>query len=1127
MAAAWLGCWLCSVLIWGQAWADNWPAMADTVFRRYTHEQGIPHPVVTSIAQTGDGFIWIGTENGLARWDGYRFRQYAANSGEPGSLPGNSIIQLHGDRRGRLWLLFNNGMIAWHDAQRDQFVPVPALSGNPALRLITITDAADGGLLVGTAAGLARVSEDGRKVVLPPPAAAADQPSLNDPVGVLRHDHHGRLWMATRNGLWFKPAQAVRWQPVPLPLLPAQPAIVALQPLLDGHMLISSATHGLFRVDPVRGEVKRQEIDQAAHALLTQARFISMVEVRPGEVWLGSPTQGILRLDLASGQSRRLQHDPARPTSLPGDAIHQLFIDRGGLLWVGTQRGLGLHDPGQTGVLTVFADPGQANRIQGPDVRAVLALDPRRILLGLSGQGVNLLDPQQQNVSPILPSLHKKMVQGICHVPSGDLYFATESGVVRSDNRGENPYAVPRADHSAPVQSGVVAYMAGRVWVGSVDGLWQLDPLQARPVLTRVPGSDALHGASIRSLAWDGKDALWIGSNSIGLYNYDMRLQRLSKVPLQPQAGANQFTFIATLHIDARGRLWVGSQGDGIAVLPDARHPAAGAIQLIGNAQGLPNLMVNRFVPDEQGRIWASTDGGLARIDPQTMRAEALQRADGVQIEVFWAGSGSKTAAGDIIFGGSGGITIVRPQHLKAKQPGSPPLVLTDIRQGGREVRQPPPDGTLEIPANANSLAVEFAALDFAAPERVRYAYLLEGYDDDWIKTPATRRLAAYTNLPPGQYRLHLRADQHTGDWQPGALQDANPQHRVLQIRVLPHWWQTWWVRTLFAILIVSSLPLLIHLRTRRLHERRQELEQQVRQRTLELDHKQQELIDANASLNQANGELAQSLGHLKEAQVKLLQQEKLASIGTLTAGISHEINNPTNFAHVGAYNLATDLSELHDFLWQLAGEEAEPALLAAIDERFAKLRVSLATVQEGTTRIRDLVRDLRTFSRLDMAQWTETPIGEGLRATVNLVRTQYAADINIVLDIENDPVILCGPAQLNQVFMNLIVNACQAMMARPAQERQQRPGVLRIRVSTDANDLCIDFSDNGPGIPQEIVGRIFDPFFTTKTVGEGMGMGLAISHGIIEKHHGSISVNSTPGEGTCFSLRLPLLEET
>ncbi|MEN9865876.1 MAG: hypothetical protein RL748_1466, partial [Pseudomonadota bacterium] len=189
----------------------------------------------------------------------------------------------------------------------------------------------------------------------------------------------------------------------------------------------------------------------------------------------------------------------------------------------------------------------------------------------------------------------------------------------------------------------------------------------------------------------------------------------------------------------------------------------------------------------------------------------------------------------------------------------------------------------------------------------------------------------------------------------------------------------------------------------------------------------------------------------------------------------------------------------------------------------FEKLSQSLAAVTEGTTRIRDLVRDLRTFSRLDMADWVVAPIAESLRATVNLVRTQYAADIRIELQLDANPDLLCWPAQLNQVFMNLVVNACQAMMGRSPQQRLNRPGVLTIASRIEGEFLLLEFSDNGPGIAPEIIERIFDPFFTTKTVGEGMGMGLSISHGIIEKHQGSITVQSTLGQGTCFIVRLPL----
>ncbi len=269
---------------------------------------------------------------------------------------------------------------------------------------------------------------------------------------------------------------------------------------------------------------------------------------------------------------------------------------------------------------------------------------------------------------------------------------------------------------------------------------------------------------------------------------------------------------------------------------------------------------------------------------------------------------------------------------------------------------------------------------------------------------------------------------------------------------------------------------------------------------------------------------LQNSLDKLHETQMQLVQQEKMASIGTLTAGIAHEINNPAHFANLGAFNLRNKLQQFHQFLLSLTGPDAPPVLLARMNQHVQELNEDLDVVSEGTIRIRDLVRDLRTFSRLDEADWKPVLIADSILSTVNLVRTQYLETAKITLDLKANPVLECYPAQLNQVFMNLIVNACQAIQLKQTMTGDTTPGELCIRTWLDgSNGVFFEFEDNGCGISQETIDHIFDPFFTTKTVGQGMGMGLSISFGIIKKHHGTIQVRSVEGQGACFILRLPL----
>ncbi len=276
------------------------------------------------------------------------------------------------------------------------------------------------------------------------------------------------------------------------------------------------------------------------------------------------------------------------------------------------------------------------------------------------------------------------------------------------------------------------------------------------------------------------------------------------------------------------------------------------------------------------------------------------------------------------------------------------------------------------------------------------------------------------------------------------------------------------------------------------------------------------------------NRALEESMGRLKKTQSKLVQSEKMAGIGTLVAGVAHEINNPINFVNSCSQSLEVRVQELKAFTYELMGEEPDQEILKMFEEKFTPIFKNLSTIFDGSQRIKTIVTELRTFSRLDEAEKKRVKVLEGLKSTITLTNTQYRDQVEFVYDFQADQELECWPAQLNQVFMNMIVNACQAIISKQKQTGDKTPGKLTVSTQLQDQSLAVRFHDTGCGIPKEIQSKLFEPFFTTKDVGEGTGMGLSISFGIIEKHQGKITFESTEGEGTTFTILLPLhLEDT
>jgi signal transduction histidine kinase len=260
----------------------------------------------------------------------------------------------------------------------------------------------------------------------------------------------------------------------------------------------------------------------------------------------------------------------------------------------------------------------------------------------------------------------------------------------------------------------------------------------------------------------------------------------------------------------------------------------------------------------------------------------------------------------------------------------------------------------------------------------------------------------------------------------------------------------------------------------------------------------------------------------LQDAQQQLVFQEKMSAVATLTAGVSHEISASVDRAHASAQALEREIEDFRNVL-MAAGGDASPEIAAIFEQRIASMQTQLGTMIVGTSRVRDIATDLRTFSRLDASKPVHATLADSLLATVQLVQSHIQGSTRIECYLSANPMVECWPEQLNQVFMNLIINACHAVDTKYADTSRRALGLVKISSEVVNEQLAICVEDNGSGIDPKVINRIFDPFYTTKQIGEGSGLGLSISFGIVEKHHGQIKVASVPGEGSKFTVMIPL----
>lgn len=284
------------------------------------------------------------------------------------------------------------------------------------------------------------------------------------------------------------------------------------------------------------------------------------------------------------------------------------------------------------------------------------------------------------------------------------------------------------------------------------------------------------------------------------------------------------------------------------------------------------------------------------------------------------------------------------------------------------------------------------------------------------------------------------------------------------------------------------------------------DMENLVSERTEQLNEFLEELEKSHINLKKAHRQL-------QETQTQLIHSEKMASLGTMVAGVAHEINNPVNFINIHAKTMKDELLKFRDFLLELLIEEKE--LSEYTHNQLNNFLEALCDIDEGSKRIKTIVQDLRSFSRLDEAEVKKIKISEGIKSTLRIIKTQYK-DIDFVTEFIDDPEIECRPAQLNQVFLNIMNNACYAIKTKQESHKEESSdSILVVKTFTKDDEIGISFTDRGIGMKEETIQKMFDPFFTTKTVGDGTGLGMSVSHSIIERHNGRFEVESKLGEGT------------
>ncbi len=1045
----------------------------------YDVADGLSQNTVAAIAQDSRGFIWIGTQDGLNRFDGYEFETFRQQADAANALTNSRIEVIHLDGLGRLWVGTNAGGLHVLLPDTLEFVHITvdgALTG--VERVTALAGDTDTSAWVATSGGIYHVAIDADlEVTLTDPGLA----SINGRyISDLQLSSAGDLWICTYGaGLKVLDAQSGELVDIAIPDNASvdTTSFTALAEAPDGSIWAGLNGPGIYRVDRETGGSTLIPLESVANR---PSRVRDLLVDNFGRVWIAGLSAGLQRYEPGTKSLVSYPVAPNTSTSVGDADTYSLFLDLTGVLWIGTlSAGFETLDLYSGGFELFRKDGARADGLSHNMVTSFLEDPSGAILIGTDGGGLNHFEPGSRHFEAFTPSnsgLGDDRIWDLHRSQTGQLWIGSWGGglFAQSTAGGAIVDVWGSDDAYADAPDNIIALTddkRGRLWIGTVDrGVWTLD-IESGQLQQLEPvdaDGEVLDIVRVSALHTDDRGSIWLAASGLDLIEVtpDGDFRRLDFSDDQIALPGSRVLSITEGNNDT---LLLATSG-GLAVMDLASRKL---VLSMGADDGMPPGVLYGALQDQSGRIWVSSNRGVVRVDPETGTTRNFTPRDGLQGYEYNRGAALVDSTGHLYFGGTAGFNRFFPDDIR-DNPIPPPVSLTRFFLFGEEQRPRDEQSIVgrhvsylpfvELEHRQNVVSLQFAALHFVAPERNRYRYRLDGFDRDWTSVAADGRLVTYTNLDPGDYRFRVQGANSDGVW--------STDEATLDINVLAPWWETPPALLAYAVLALLAVSAFVRWRTLSLRAQAAELKRTVDERT-ELVTRQKETIEEQATRTA-------ELLHAKEQ---------------LFARVSHEFRTPLTLI-LGA------------------ADRLEPGT----DD--TKHRQRVTSIKNSGDRLLRLVNQLLDITRNDENDIDDAvpqDFGAVVQAAVDgfdgLSRTQ---GVSLDAHIDEGARVLAPPASLEPLILNLLSNAFKFT---------PRGGSVTVRLDANDANTQLTVQDTGPGIPEELLPTLFEPFMRGTAPGAGSGIGLALVRETSTALGGSVRARNRVNGGAEFVIILPVTE--